>query len=158
MKKVALSLSLTVAAVAACSGEKTAPPSETATTAAAAAPAAAPAAPPPPPPPPPAAAPAAAVVDAKAEAEQIFTQRCVSCHGASGKGDGVAAAALNPKPRDYSDAKWQAETTDDMIAKAIREGGAAIGKSPLMPPNPDLVAKPEVVAALVAKIRSFKAP
>jgi mono/diheme cytochrome c family protein len=158
MKKLALSLVLSVAALAACSGEKSAPPAETApaattapttpppaeTAPAATAPAAAPA--------------AAAAVDPKAEAEQVFNTRCVTCHGASGKGDGVAAATLNPKPRDYSDKAWQAATTDDMIAKVIVEGGAAIGKSPMMVANPDLKDKPEVVKALVAKVRSFRAP
>lgn len=114
----------------------------------AAAPAAAPAA----------AAPAAAAPaagDPVAEAEQIFSTRCTVCHGASGKGDGAGAAALNPKPRDYSDAAWQKSVTDDVLAKVIVEGGQAIGKSPLMAPSPDLKDKPEVVKALVAKVRSF---
>jgi len=92
---------------------------------------------------------------AKQEAEQIFAQRCVTCHGADGAGTGPAAAALNPKPRDYSDEEWQKATSDEKIAKAIVKGGPAVGMSPLMPPNPDLEKKPEVVKALVAKIRSF---
>jgi hypothetical protein len=37
----------------------------------------------------------------------------------------------------------------------IIEGGAAVGKSPLMTPNADLKDKPDVVAALVKKVRSF---
>ena len=70
-------------------------------------------------------------------------------------GDGVAAAALNPKPRSYADKAWQASVDDSMIAKVIVEGGAAIGKSPMMTANPDLKDKPEVVKALVAKIRTY---
>ncbi len=100
----------------------------------------------------------AAPADAKAQAEQIFSQRCSVCHGMDGKGDGPGAAALNPKPRNYTDAKWQASVTDDLIAKTIVEGGAAVGKSPLMVPNADLKDKPDVVKALVAKVRSFKTP
>ena len=88
-------------------------------------------------------------------AEKVFTTRCAPCHGASGKGDGAAAAALNPKPRDYSDKAWQATITDEAIAKAIVSGGPSVGLSALMPPNPDLANKPEVVNALVAKIRGF---
>jgi mono/diheme cytochrome c family protein len=155
MKNISLALVLSVAALAACSGEKPAAPAETAPAATTA-----PTTPPPAEAAPavPAAPAAAAAADPKAEAEQIFNTRCVTCHGASGKGDGAAAAALNPKPRDYSDKAWQAATTDDMIAKAIVEGGAAVGKSPLMPPNPDLKDKPEVVKGLVAKIRSFATP
>lgn len=91
----------------------------------------------------------------KAEADKLFAQRCTPCHGTSGKGDGAAAAALNPKPRDYSDKAWQAATKDEMIAKAIVGGGPAVGMSALMPPNPDLASKPAVVQALVDKIRGF---
>ena len=103
-----------------------------------------------------AAPPGGAKQDPAVEAEQIFTQRCSVCHGMNGKGDGPGAAALNPKPRNYTDPKWQASVTDDHIAKTIVEGGAAVGKSPLMVPNADLKDKPEVVKALVAKVRSFK--
>lgn len=89
------------------------------------------------------------------EAEKIFTSRCVLCHGAGGLGDGAAAAALNPKPRNYTDKAWQATITDADVEKAILLGGAAVGKSNLMPPNPDLADKPDVVRALRAKVRSF---
>lgn len=98
-----------------------------------------------------------AAADPKAEAAQIFKTRCVVCHGESGKGDGATAATLNPKPRDYTDAEWQKSVTDDQLAKVIVEGGAAVGKSPLMPPNPDLAGKPEVTKELVALIRAFGA-
>ena len=142
MKNLIVALPFALAALVACSGEK----KEEAAPAAPAAPAEA--APTPPPP----AAPAA---DPKAEADTVFAQRCVTCHGASGKGDGIAAANLNPKPRDYTDAEWQKSVTDDYLGKVILEGGPAVGKSPLMTANPDLKDKPEVVKALVAKVRSF---
>lgn len=77
------------------------------------------------------------------------------CHGQSGKGDGPGAAALNPKPRDYTNAEWQKTVTDDEIAKIIVQGGAAVGKSPNMPANPDLASKPQVVQGLVKVVRSF---
>ena len=45
------------------------------------------------------------------------------------------------------------------IGKAILEGGAAVGKSAVMPSNPDLQKKPEVVGELVKIVRDFgKAP
>jgi mono/diheme cytochrome c family protein len=89
------------------------------------------------------------------EAAQTFKTLCSTCHGADGKGDGVAAANLNPKPRNYTDKAWQASVTDEQLAKVILEGGAAVGKSPLMPPNPQLKDKPEVIAELVKIVRSF---
>ena len=96
-----------------------------------------------------------AAKDPTVEAQEIFRVRCVTCHGATGKGDGPGSAALNPKPRDYTSAEWQKSVTDEHLAKIIVEGGAAVGLSPLMPPNPDLAGKPQVVDALVAVIRSF---
>jgi mono/diheme cytochrome c family protein len=90
-----------------------------------------------------------------AEAKTIFATRCSTCHGVDGKGNGPASITLNPKPRNYTDAGWQNSVTDDHIREIIVKGGAAVGKSPLMPPNPDLENKPEVVTGLVAIVRSF---
>jgi cytochrome c553 len=89
------------------------------------------------------------------EAKQTFATVCSACHGTQGKGDGPAAATLEPKPRNYTDKAWQASVTDEQLTKVIREGGAAVGKSPLMPANPQLKDKPEVIAELVKIVRSF---
>lgn len=89
------------------------------------------------------------------EAHELFTLRCAACHGQFGRGDGPGAAGLNPKPRNYADTAWQATVTDEEIEKAIVYGGAAVGKSPQMAANPDLQAKPGVVAALREMIREF---
>lgn len=89
------------------------------------------------------------------ESRKVFADRCASCHGAEGKGDGVASAALNPKPRNYTDQEWQKATSDQELRDIIVKGGGGVGKSPMMPPNPDLADKPEVVNGLVALIRSF---
>lgn len=102
-----------------------------------------------------AAAGAAAAPAGASEARTIFEQRCQLCHGANGTGDGAAAANLNPKPRNYTDAAWQASVTDEYLAKIIVEGGQAVGKSMMMPPNPDLKDKPQVVTDLVGIVRSF---
>ncbi len=91
-----------------------------------------------------------------ADADEYFATKCRVCHGEGGKGDGPGAAALDPKPRDFTDAAWQGAVTDDHIRKVILSGGAAIGKSPIMPGNPDLKNKPEVVDALVKKVRTFQ--
>jgi uncharacterized membrane protein len=88
-------------------------------------------------------------------AKEIFESRCVMCHGLNGRGDGAAAAAMNPKPRNYTDHAWQASVTDDGLRKIILAGGAQAGKSPLMPPNPDLADKPEVLGEIIHIVRSF---
>jgi cytochrome c553 len=89
------------------------------------------------------------------EARNTFNTLCSTCHGQSGKGDGIAAASLDPKPRNYTDKAWQASITDEQIKNTIVKGGAAVGKSALMPPNPQLESKPEVVNELVKIVRSF---
>lgn len=107
--------------------------------------------------PPPASAPApssTASADPATRAKEIFAQRCVPCHGSTGQGDGPASASLNPKPRKYADKAWQASVTDEYIEKIIKLGGAAVGKSPAMPNNPDLN-DPAVVSALKDIVRGF---
>jgi mono/diheme cytochrome c family protein len=95
--------------------------------------------------------------DAVKEADTRWQNLCSTCHGLTGKGDGPAGSALNPKPRDFSSAEWQASVTDEHIEKTIREGGQAVGLSMLMPANPDLASKPDVIKALRAHVRSLAA-
>lgn len=92
---------------------------------------------------------------AQKEAQEIFKTRCTMCHGEGGKGDGPAGVALNPKPRDMTDSAWQKSVTDEHIEKIILGGGQAVGKSVLMPANPDLANKPEVIKALRQIVRGF---
>lgn len=103
-------------------------------------------APPAPPPPP----------DPVKDARSLFDTKCVVCHGDHGAGDGPGAAALNPKPRAFADATWQASVTDELIKKTIVEGGAGVGKSVAMAANPELRDKPEELTALVKIVRDFK--
>ncbi|HBZ69161.1 MAG TPA: hypothetical protein DEP35_05195 [Deltaproteobacteria bacterium] len=103
----------------------------------------------------PAAAPTKSSDAARAEAQQIFATRCTPCHGATGGGDGPASSGLTPPPRNFHDKAWQSAVTDDHIEQIIQYGGAAVGKSPAMPSNPDLMSKPEVVAALREYVRSL---
>lgn len=58
---------------------------------------------------------------------------CASCHGNTGKGDGPAAAAMNPKPRNHTDGKYMNALTDKYLFDIIKGGGVGVGKSPLMP-------------------------
>lgn len=92
---------------------------------------------------------------AQEEAKGIFAMRCATCHGATGLGDGAAAVAMNPKPRSFADAEWQKTITDEQIEQIIVGGGPATGKSPLMPPNPDLATKTDVVKALRVMVRDL---
>jgi uncharacterized membrane protein len=89
-------------------------------------------------------------------AKQQFATVCSACHGERGAGDGVAASALPVKPRNFTETAWQTTVTDEHLKTIILKGGLAVGKSPLMPPNPTLEDKPEVVAELVKLVRGFE--
>jgi mono/diheme cytochrome c family protein len=54
---------------------------------------------------------------------------CATCHGPTGVGDGVAAASLNPKPKNLK----ESTKTDAELKKIIKEGGASVGMSMMMP-------------------------
>jgi len=55
------------------------------------------------------------------EAKKIFTNMCLICHGAKGKGDGVASVGLNPKPANFSSDKVQKQSDGALFWK-VREG------------------------------------
>lgn len=63
----------------------------------------------------------------------IFSKFCAVCHGEGGAGDGFNAFNLNPRPRDFTDAKIMHGITDDQIIQTIRDGGRSSNHSVLMP-------------------------
>jgi cytochrome c len=77
---------------------------------------------------------------------KLYLANCTQCHGTTGKGDGVVAATLNPRPRDHTDAQYMRGLTDEQIADTIRHGGTIKGKEG-MPSFPCLTAT-EVVQIL----------
>ena len=83
------------------------------------------------------------------EASELYAQRCANCHGSRGDGRGVMASKLNPPPRNLRSYSWFKTTTPKHLKRVILGGGSAVGKSLLMPANPDLRNKPKLVAALI---------
>jgi len=70
---------------------------------------------------------------------------CASCHGIAGKGDGAAAAALNPKPRDFSTGDFVLDTdgdgktgTEADLFNVIKDGAAKYGGAATMPGRADI--------------------
>src|SRR5262245_4264731 len=61
-------------------------------------------------------------MDEDALGAKVYADRCVLCHGPEGKGDGVAAAGLNPKPRNHTDGKYMKSRTDDELIGVIKNG------------------------------------
>jgi mono/diheme cytochrome c family protein len=93
--------------------------------------------------------------EAREAANSIFAERCAVCHGDDGGGAGPGAANLNPKPQNFRSRKWQKSMSDQQIAMIIVNGGSSAGLSASMAANPDLEGQPDVVAALVERIRKF---
>jgi cytochrome c553 len=91
--------------------------------------------------------------DAKA-GKLKYDANCVGCHGATGKGDGAAAAALNPKPGDMSDGKAMKALSDKYLFDIIKDGGVSQKKSPIMPGIAKKLNDQEI-SDIVAYIRSL---
>ncbi len=59
-----------------------------------------------------------------------FGTYCASCHGASGAGDGVAAAALASKPRNFSKDKFKQGAKVNQVFETIAKG---VPNTPMAP-------------------------
>jgi mono/diheme cytochrome c family protein len=92
---------------------------------------------------------------ALADGAATYNMMCTSCHGAAGAGDGAAAIALTPKPANFGDAEFWATRDDAHLKKVIKQGGAAVGKSPLMAPFGAALTDAQV-DELIAYIKTFK--
>jgi mono/diheme cytochrome c family protein len=87
---------------------------------------------------------------------RLYAANCAACHGDTGKGDGPTGQYLTPIPASFAAPEFWATRDDAAVKKAILEGGAAIGKSPLMAPWKGVLTAAQIDAVLVT-IKSFKA-
>lgn len=87
-----------------------------------------------------------------AHGAQIYAQTCSPCHGAGGKGDGPAAATLNPKPADHTSKDVMGKLSNDDLFKIIKMGGGVVGK-PTMPASPQL--SDQDVRDVIAHLRTL---
>jgi mono/diheme cytochrome c family protein len=86
-----------------------------------------------------------------------YESLCAGCHGKTGKGDGPAAASLNPKPQDHTDGKTMNALTDKYLVDIVKNGGAGVKKSPLMPAWGKTL-KDQEISDVIAYIRSLANP
>ncbi len=88
-----------------------------------------------------------------ANGKKLFESTCVPCHGMDGKGNGPAAKGLNPPPRNFTDKALMSKMTDEHIFQTIKGGGAAVGKSPVMPAQPQFT--DQQLKDLISYVRHF---
>lgn len=105
--------------------------------------------------------PLASAGDAAAGKAVYDGSACAACHGATGAGDGAAAAAMNPKPASFATAAFRLDTdgdgktgTDADLSNVINNGGAKYGGNVAMPARADITGSD--LDNLVAYIRSLK--
>src|SRR5215510_7423686 len=88
--------------------------------------------------------------------EKLYQTRCSPCHGPDGKAATPTAQALNPKPRDHTDGAYMNQLSNEHLAKVIKNGGPAVGKSAIMPAQSDL--NDQQIEDLVAFVRTLAVP
>jgi mono/diheme cytochrome c family protein len=86
----------------------------------------------------------------------LYAQRCAMCHGDKGAGDGALAATMpeGQKPRNLGAGANKYATDDAKLKEIIKNGGASVGLSVLMPAQSDL--SDEQLNDLVAFVNSLK--
>lgn len=86
--------------------------------------------------------------------EANYATYCSPCHGVQGNGHGPMATLLDPKPARHSDNAYMKTLSDDYMFRVIRDGGPAVGRSPMMAPWKGTLSDLQIWD-LVAYIRSL---
>jgi mono/diheme cytochrome c family protein len=103
------------------------------------------------------AVPAPAAKPDAATGATLYVANCATCHGARGAGDGPAAAALVPKPARHDDGSYMNALGNEHLFKVVKEGGPAVGKSPLMAPWGGMLSDAQIWD-IVAFVRTLATP
>jgi mono/diheme cytochrome c family protein len=64
---------------------------------------------------------------------------------------------MQPKPRDHTDGAYMNKLSDAHLMKVISKGGAAVGRSPLMPPWQGTLT-PKQIRDVIAYLRTLAVP
>lgn len=64
------------------------------------------------------------------QGKKVYDDNCASCHGTGGKGDGVVAGALNPKPANLADKAFMQAMPVDCHFYLVMEGVKGTGMPP----------------------------
>ena len=81
---------------------------------------------------------------------RVYSERCSACHGDGGGGDGPAAAALVPRPRNFHDAAFWRERKPEDLKTIVKHGKPGT----MMPGFEGVLSDAEIDAALT-RVRRF---
>jgi high-affinity iron transporter len=94
-----------------------------------------------------------AVAAEPAPAARLYAERCSGCHGDDGRGDGPAAEALVPRPRNFrAPGFWKDRTLEQTVA-AVKKGKVGT----MMPPFDGVLTEAEI-EAVARFVRGFAEP
>jgi len=82
----------------------------------------------------------------EAHGHRLFVERCATCHGPQGRGDGQNAFNLDPPPPDFQQSLAKLSAADRR--QVIVNGTASLGRSPLCPPSGRALEADEIDALL----------
>jgi mono/diheme cytochrome c family protein len=84
--------------------------------------------------------------------DRLYAERCSGCHGEHGGGDGPAAAALVPRPRNFRDPAYWKDRPLEPLRTIVKKG-----KPGTMMPAFDGVLSDAEIAAVLQVARGFGA-
>ncbi|MDF1666063.1 MAG: c-type cytochrome, partial [Planctomycetota bacterium] len=102
--------------------------------------------------------------EAAKSGQKVYEQYCIGCHGVSGSGDGVAAAFLDPKPRNFNTGVFKFTSsvqgtlpTHEDLMKTVTEGlpGSSMPSFRLLP-EAERKNVVEFILHLTRNVRYFK--
>jgi high-affinity iron transporter len=88
-----------------------------------------------------------------AHGKEIYDVRCSPCHGDTGAGDGPAAIALVPKPRNFREPTFWNGRTTQQLKLVVKQGRPGTMMSPF-----DGILSEAEIADVVAYVESFRPP
>lgn len=89
--------------------------------------------------------------------QQTYGLYCANCHGAEGKGDGLAGQNLPIKPQNLTEGRVLNPLPDHFLHNLIANGGQAVGLSPLMPNFRPYLSDVQI-NEVIAYVRTLAAP
>jgi mono/diheme cytochrome c family protein len=90
--------------------------------------------------------------DAKVtQGSTLYAEKCALCHGATGHGDGVGAAALDPKPRNHTDGTYMNAQSNEALVAVVKDGKGQM-------PAWGATMSDEEVHAVLAYVRTLAVP